>query len=74
MQMGVHSFFLILILVAKPHIGDFVPIAGQGLAITVLYGVEAILFDASEEADGIVQRFFVSGGAMILTQTVNSKT
>ena len=68
MQMGIHRLALVLILGAEAHVGYFSPFAGQGFAITVFHGVEAMLFDGLEQADGICQRFIIARGTSIFTQ------
>ena len=49
MQMGIHRLALVLILGAEAHVGYLSPFAGQGFTITVLHGVEAMLFDSLED-------------------------
>ena len=74
MQMGIHRLALVLILGAEAHVGYFSPFAGQGFAITVFHGVEAMLFDGLEQADGICQRFIIARGTSIFTQPVDGET
>ena len=66
MQVGIHCFFLILILVAESHILYQFPVFRKGFHITVLFRVETILFDRLEETDRIIQRLFISGSPVIL--------
>ena len=73
MQMGIHRLALVLILGAEAHVGYFSPFAGQGFAITVFHGVEAMLFNGLEQTDGICQRFIIARGTGIFTQPVDGE-
>ena len=71
--MGVHGLALILVLGAEAHVGHLSPLAGEGFAITVLPGVEAMCLDALEETNRINQGFFITGGTMVFAQSVDGK-
>ena len=74
MQMGIHRLALVLILGAEAHVGYLSPFAGQGFTITVLHGVETMLFNRLKQADGICQCFIIARGTSIFTQPVDGET
>ena len=42
MKMRIHGLALILVFIAKAHIGKLAPVAGKGFAIAIQLGVEAL--------------------------------
>ena len=73
-QMGVHCLALVLVFFAEAHIGNLFPLAGEGFEIAVLFGVEAVLLDRVEQADGIVQCLFIARCAGIFAQSIDGKS
>ena len=74
MQMRIHRFPLIFILLTQTHILYFIPFTGQRLTITVLHGVETMLFNRLKQTYSILKRFCVSRSPVIFTQSIDSET
>ena len=73
MQMGIHGTGTILILIRESHICDRLPFTGQCLNISIVLGIEGMLFDVVIEGDGNIQRFLVTCSTRILGKSVNGK-
>ena len=65
MQMGVHRFTLVGVLVAETHISHFFPLTGQRLAISVFLLIEAVRLNVVKQTDCILQRFAVTRRTVI---------
>ena len=73
MQMGIHGTGTILILIRESHIGDRLPFTGQRLNISIVLGIEGMLFDVVIERDGDIQRFLITCSTRILGESVDGK-
>ena len=74
MQMRIHRFPLIFILLTQTHILYFIPFTGQRLTITVLNPIKAMFFNVIKQTYSIFKRFCVSRSPAIFTQSIDSKT
>ena len=73
MKMRIHRLLLVLILIAQSHVLYGLPLAGQCFYIPVLHRIKTVFFNHLKQPDRIFQSLAVTGGAGILTQSVNSK-
>ena len=73
MKMGVHCLALIGVLVAQTHVLDGLPITSERLEISILRGVETVLFDRMKQLHSILQSLGISARTMELRQPIYRK-